>query len=250
MCPFGCVRVQEGQATLSSDHVLPRFPTRRSLVLPRRHAGSLCGNVRFQIVQVRQAALAWGRSPKPDKGSTTAYDQDGTVDGLCWLVSSSAGSQAPLPPPRGSVIITHRDPVSRSLSQAFSTACERGCGNQPGLPALMLAAGSRTLGRHVRRSCKACAPRAHPVALVRAGGNAGARCVRCSTRPRRGRGSSPPTQPRLAHRCGLKPDASSQTTGTVLALRVMRLLPCPSTVRRHTVRRRLTSGAWCVTGQR
>ncbi len=45
---------------------------------------------------------------------------------LCWLVSSSARSQAPLPPPGGSVILARRDPVSRGLSQALSTACERG----------------------------------------------------------------------------------------------------------------------------
>ncbi len=92
MCPFGCVRVQEGQATLSSDHVLPRFPNRRSLVLPRRQAGSLGGSVRFQIVQVRQAALAWGKPPKPDKGSTTAYDQDGTVDGRLQMVERRANA--------------------------------------------------------------------------------------------------------------------------------------------------------------
>jgi len=57
-----------------------------------------------------------------------AVEERGTASNvsLCWLVISSAGSQARLPPSRGSVIIARRDPVSRGLSQALSTACERG----------------------------------------------------------------------------------------------------------------------------
>jgi len=50
----------------------------------------------------------------------------GPTAGLCWLVSSSARSEAPWPPHRGSLITAHRGPVSRGLSQALSTACERG----------------------------------------------------------------------------------------------------------------------------
>jgi len=74
---------------------------------------------------------------------------------------------------------------------------------------------------------------------------AGARCARCCRQPNRGRGSSPSDQPRLPHRCVLKPDASPGDLLARLSSRVCkaarpaghcppRSQPCPQL--RHATR--------------
>ena len=55
-----------------------------------------------------------------------ACDLRADVPHLCWLGSSSAGSQARLPPSRGSVIIARGDSVSRGVSTALPIAYNHG----------------------------------------------------------------------------------------------------------------------------